>query len=176
MENWNSVSVLVAYSHTCRVKHLDAESNNVSRHSNISDHVSCSMSGGQTRLARPIERQKEVGWQALLEGCPTQVADESRSSSTITLSGAEKQDAGGYQLSASSGRVAWDMWEHRNGIAWQGTRTGSTVRTEQQGYEKNLRKDVNCWIEIPDCYFDRDWRKFYETISRMAVVGMACMD
>ena len=74
--------------------------------------------GGQTFFDLPtaIRNQNEVGWQAFIEGCPTKGWQESQQQYYEFL---RSRKTGLRWLSAlirKLWQVAWDMWEHRNGI------------------------------------------------------------
>jgi hypothetical protein len=67
-------------------------------------------------LARVIEKQTEVGWQTLVEGCPVQGWQEVQQHYFTFI---KSHKTGKRWLSAlicKLWQVAWDMWEHRNSI------------------------------------------------------------
>ena len=67
-------------------------------------------------LPAAIMNQNEVGWQAFIEGCPAQGWRDSQQQYYMYI-GSKK--TGLRWLSAlirKLWQVAWDMWEHRNGI------------------------------------------------------------
>ena len=67
-------------------------------------------------LAKVIEKQNEVGWQSLVEGCPVQGWQDIQQQYFIFIKSRKTGRRWLSSLIRKLWQVAWDMWEHRNSI------------------------------------------------------------